>query len=63
MQNVLIKVLVNAVAIWVATALIPGVEVSGDGAGRTALTLVIVGALFGVVNAVIKPVVKLFSLP
>jgi putative membrane protein len=62
-QNILIKVLVNAVAIWVATAVIPGVEVTGDGAGRTALTLIIVGAIFGVVNAIIKPVVALFSLP
>ncbi len=63
MQNILIKVLVNAVAIWVATAVIPGVEVSGNGTGRTVLTLIIVGAIFGVVNAIIKPVVALFSLP
>ncbi|GLY26954.1 phage holin family protein [Kineosporia sp. NBRC 101731] len=63
MQNILIKVLVNAVAIWVATAVVPGVSVSGDGASRTALTLLVVGAIFGVVNAIIKPVVKLFSLP
>jgi putative membrane protein len=61
--NILIKVLVNAVAIWVATAVIPGVEVSGNGTGRTVLTLIIVGAIFGVVNAIIKPVVALFSLP
>ncbi|MCD5350614.1 phage holin family protein [Kineosporia mesophila] len=59
----MIKVLVNAVAIWVATAVVPGVSVSGDGASRTALTLLVVGAIFGVVNAIIKPVVKLFSLP
>lgn len=63
MPNILIKVLVNAVAIWVATAVIPGVEVSGNGTGRTVLTLIIVGAIFGVVNAIIKPVVALFSLP
>lgn len=63
MPNILIKVLVNAVAIWVATAVIPGVEVSGNGTGRTVLTLIIVGAIFGVVNAIIKPVVALFSFP
>ncbi|GAB6899939.1 phage holin family protein [Kineosporia succinea] len=63
MQNILIKVLVNAVAIWVATAVIPGVEVSGDSTGRTIVTLLVVGAIFGVVNAIIKPVVKLFSFP
>ncbi|MBT0771336.1 phage holin family protein [Kineosporia sp. J2-2] len=63
MDSILIKVLVNAVAIWVATAVVPGVEVSGDSTGKTVLTLVVVGAIFGVVNAIIKPVVKLFSLP
>ena len=65
MGSLLIKVVVNAVAIWVAAAVVPGVVVSdGDaGLGRTIVTLLIVGAIFGVVNAIIKPVVKLFSLP
>ncbi|GAB3241397.1 phage holin family protein [Kineosporia babensis] len=62
-MNILIKVVVNAVAIWVATAIVPGVEVSGGDTGQTVLTLLVVGAIFGVVNAVIKPVVKLFSFP
>nr|WP_269809548.1 phage holin family protein [Kineosporia rhizophila] len=59
----MIKIVVNAVAIWVATALVPGVEVTGDDTGQTVLTLLVVGAIFGLVNAVVKPVVKLFSLP
>lgn len=62
-MNILIKIVVNAVAIWVATALVPGVEVTGDDTGQTVLTLLVVGAIFGLVNAVVKPVVKLFSLP
>ena len=62
-MNILIKIVVNAVAIWVATALVPGVEVTGNDTGQTVLTLLVVGAIFGLVNAVVKPVVKLFSLP
>ncbi len=62
-MNILIKILVNAVAIWVATAVVPGVEVTGGDTGETVLTLLVVGAIFGVVNAIIKPVVKLFSFP
>lgn len=56
MVQLLIKVLVNAVAIWVAAAVVPGVEVTGerDDLGTTVLTLVVIGAIFGVVNAVIK---------
>ena len=61
----LIKVVVNAVAIWVATIIVPGVTVteSGDTTGDTIVTLLLVGLLFGVVNAVIKPIVKLLAIP
>jgi putative membrane protein len=59
----LVKVLVNAVAIWVAAAVVPGVEVTGNGTGRTVITLLLLGLLFGIVNAVIKPIVRFFSLP
>ena len=64
-MQLIIKIVVNAVAIWVATAVVPGVVVSqGDASlGRKIVTLLIVGAIFGVVNALIKPIVKLFSLP
>jgi putative membrane protein len=64
-MQLIIKIVVNAVAIWVATAVVPGVVVSeGDASlGRKIVTLLVVGAIFGVVNALIKPIVKLFSLP
>lgn len=63
MGSFLTKVAVNAVALWVATLVVPGVDVTGDGAAKTAGTLLLVGLLFGLVNAVIKPVVKFFALP
>jgi putative membrane protein len=64
-MQLIIKIVVNAVAIWVATAIVPGVVVSEGEAslGRKILTLLVVGAIFGVVNALVKPIVKLFSLP
>lgn len=66
MKSFLVKVAVNAVAIWVATLVVDGISVSGvrgEGLGSQILTFVLVGALFGVVNAVIKPVVKLLAFP
>ena len=66
MKSFLIKVAINAVAIWVATLVVDGISVSGvrgEGLGSQILTFVLIGALFGVINAVIKPVVKLLSLP
>ena len=54
MWQLLVKIVVNAVAIWVAAAIVPGVDVSGDDTVRTILTLLLIGAVFGLVNAVVK---------
>ncbi|GAA4238742.1 phage holin family protein [Actinomadura meridiana] len=60
-MRILLKVGITAVALWVATVLINGISVEGDTAGRRALTLVAVAVIFGLVNAVIKPVIKVFG--
>jgi putative membrane protein len=62
-REFLTKVVVNAIAVWVATIVVPGVTVTGHGAAKTIGTLLLVGVVFGVVNAVIKPIVKLLALP
>lgn len=63
----LVKVGVNALAIWLATLIIQGIGVSaqnGDtGAVENILTFLALGLIFGLVNALIKPIVKLLSLP
>ena len=59
----LIWVTVNALALAAATALLDGIRVTGDTRQDQALTLILVALVFGVVNAVISPVVKLLSLP
>ncbi|HEX4248205.1 MAG TPA: phage holin family protein [Pseudonocardia sp.] len=53
-----IKVLVNAVALWVCTLLISGIELGGSDKGTRIATLIVVALIFGLVNAVIKPIVK-----
>ena len=63
-RGILTKVVINAVAIWIATLVVPDVSVGErSDLGHRLLSLLVVGALFGVVNAFIKPVVKLFTLP
>ncbi|RFS86809.1 phage holin family protein [Actinomadura spongiicola] len=57
-MRILFKVGITAVALWVATVVIDGISVDGDTAGRRALTLVAVAAIFGLVNAIIKPLIK-----
>src|SRR3954447_24916274 len=63
MTNMLIKLLANAVALAVASWVVSGITLQGATPARRALTLIIVAAIFGLVNAVVKPVVKLLSLP
>jgi putative membrane protein len=62
-RSFLIKVVVNAIAIWVATLVVPGVEISGGSWTNNVLTLLVVGAIFGLINTFIKPFVKFFSFP
>ena len=43
--------------------MVPDVQITAGPASQVILTLLLLGALFGIVNAVIKPVVRFFSLP
>lgn len=51
------RVLATAVALWVATFL-PGINLLPNAGWVQALTLVGVAVVFGVVNALLKPVIK-----
>lgn len=56
-MDFLIRTLATAVALWVAT-LIPGIDVTGDNWFTSALTLIVVAVIFGLINAFIKPVIQ-----
>lgn len=58
-----ISVLVDALALAAATWLLGGIDVTGASETERVVTLVLVAVIFGVVNAVVRPVVKLLSLP
>jgi putative membrane protein len=63
MKNFVVKTLANAVALGVAIWLVQNITLTGDSTGHKALTLVLVALVFGVVNWLVKPVVKLLSFP
>ncbi|GGR47805.1 phage holin family protein [Streptomyces netropsis] len=63
MKNFVVKTIANAAAMAVAIWLLKGITLSGENTARKVLTLVAVAFLFGVVNFVVKPVVKLLSFP
>jgi putative membrane protein len=63
MRAILAKVVVNAGALAVAAWLFQGIRMGDSSTTDQLVTLLVVAAVFGVVNAVIAPVIKLLSLP
>lgn len=60
----LIKVIVNGVALWVASLLLDGIELGGDADTTTkVLTIGAVALIFGVLNAIIRPILLVLSFP
>jgi putative membrane protein len=57
-MKVLIHVLITAAALFVATAVVPGIQLLAASTVTKVTTLVVVALIFGVVNAVLKPIVK-----
>jgi putative membrane protein len=58
MTLVLLQIMVNALSIAAAVKLVDGIAFTGEW-----WKMIIIGALFGVVNTLIKPVVKLVTFP
>ena len=65
MKNFLIRVTVNGIALWVAALVIDGVDLAENEStfSTKILTIVLVALVFGVLNAIIKPIATLLSLP
>lgn len=57
-RRLIIRILVSALAFWVADAVLAGFSVSGGVGGY-----LIAGLALGVLNTFVRPVLKLFSLP
>ncbi|SCL16826.1 phage holin family protein [Micromonospora inyonensis] len=58
MTSLLIRLGSTVVALWLATLLIPGIALNSDSTTETVTTLVLVSVIFGVVNAVLQPIIK-----
>jgi putative membrane protein len=58
MGKALLRVLINAAALWVAAQLVPGIVWAGG-----PMALLVPALVFGAVNAFIRPVLLFFSAP
>jgi putative membrane protein len=65
MKSFVIRVLVNGVALWVAASLIPGIHLADKAASTSGelVTIFWVALIFGLLNALIKPILTILSLP
>jgi putative membrane protein len=57
----LIRVLVSAAALAVATAAVPGIELLAGSGWSRAGTLLAVAVIFGLINATLKPLIKIIG--
>ena len=57
-MKILLRIVVAAAALGVAAWVVPGIVLSGHSDLAKAGTLLIVAAIFGVINAVLKPIIK-----
>ncbi|MFE9651954.1 phage holin family protein [Micromonospora sp. NPDC006431] len=58
LKGLLIRLATTAVAFWLAALLIPGITLNTESVTDKVITLVLVAAIFGVVNAVLQPIIK-----
>ena len=57
-MKLVLRILINAIAIWLTTLILPSFSFVGEW-----WRLLIVAIIFGLVNAFIRPIVKLLTLP
>ena len=57
-MTILLRILVSAAALGVAAWVVPGIVVSGDSDTSRAGTLLVVAIIFGIINMVLKPIIK-----
>ncbi|MFF0435079.1 phage holin family protein [Streptomyces sp. NPDC004327] len=63
MKNFVLKTLANAGALGVAVWLLQDITLTGESTAKKAWTLILVALVFGLVNFLVKPIVKLLTFP
>lgn len=78
MRSFIVRVLINGLALWIASWILPGLDISTSAATEAVantgvsqgtetigivLAYLFIGLIFGVVNAFVRPLVSFLSLP
>ncbi|MFG2121708.1 phage holin family protein [Streptomyces sp. NPDC048710] len=63
MKNFVVKTIANAGALAVAVWLLDKITLTGDSTAKKAGTLIVVALIFGLVNFLVKPILKVLTFP
>jgi len=55
----LVRWAIISVALWVTTLVVPGIDLTAPSTAKGILTIIVVALIFGLVNAFIKPIIKI----
>jgi putative membrane protein len=58
MLKILLRIIASAAALGVAAWVVPGIVLTGHDTAAKVWTLLIVAVIFGLINAILKPIVK-----
>jgi putative membrane protein len=57
-MGILIRLAITALSLWIATLVIPGITLETTSIPEATVTLLVVAAIFGIVNAILRPIIK-----
>jgi putative membrane protein len=57
-MGILIRLVITAVSLWIATLVIGGIRLTTDSVPSKIGTLLAVAVIFGIINAVLRPLIK-----
>jgi putative membrane protein len=57
-MGILIRLAISALAMLIATLVLPGITVDAGSMARNAGVIILVAIIFGVVNAILRPIIK-----
>ncbi len=57
-MGIVIRLVVTAAALWISTLLLDGITLDTPSAAKKVGTLLAVAVIFGIVNAILRPIIK-----
>jgi putative membrane protein len=60
-MGIIIRLVITAVALWIATLVIDGIELTTDSLPAQIGTLLAIAVIFGLVNAILRPIIKVIG--